>query len=53
MMGVLMSGISGWLVEKYTGDTLKNITLTVPVAGYNFSITLFLIVTIIVRFWLF
>jgi len=53
IIGVIMSGISGELVEKFTGDTLKNITITVPIAGYNFSVTLFFIVTIIVKYWLF
>ena len=53
IIGIVLSGISGELVEKFTGDALKNITITVPIAGYNFSITLFFIVTIIVRYWLF
>ena len=53
IIGAIMSGISEELVEIYTGDTLKNITIPVPIAGYNFSITLFFIVTIVVRYWLF
>jgi len=53
IVGVVLSGVSGELVERLTGDVLRNITITVPIAGYNFSITLFFIVTIIVRYWLF
>jgi hypothetical protein len=53
IVGVIMSGISGELLEKFTGDALKMITLRVPIAGYNFSITLFFIVTILVKSWLF
>lgn len=53
LIGIAMSGISGELVERFTRDTLKNITITVPIAGFNFSVTLFFIATIVVRFWLF
>ncbi len=52
-IGVVLSGVSGELVEKVSGNLLKNITLTVPIAGFNFSITFFFIVTMIVRFALF
>lgn len=53
IVGVIMSGISGELVEAFTGDILKIITITVPIAGHNFSITLFFIATILVKSWLF
>lgn len=53
LIGIVMSGISGQLVESFTGDSLKNITLTVPIAGFNFSVPLFIIATLMVRFWLF
>lgn len=49
IIGFIMSGISGKLVENFTGGILKKITITVPIAGYNFSITLFFITAIIVR----
>ena len=52
-IGVVLSGASGELVERVSGDLLKNITLTVEIVGINFSITLFFIVTMIVRFVLF
>jgi len=48
-----MSGISGEIVEKFTGDTLKTITLTVKIADINFSISLFFIATLVVRLLLF
>lgn len=53
LIAVFLSGISGEIVERFTGDTLKNITLTVEIAGINFSITLFFIATLIVRYALF
>jgi len=53
VIAVIISGISGELVERFTGDTLKTITLTVEIAGTNFSISLFLITTWVVRFLLF
>lgn len=53
IVGVIMSGISGELLEKFTGDSLKMITITVPIAGCNFSITLFFIATILLKFWIF
>jgi hypothetical protein len=53
LIGIFMSGISGELIEKFTGDLLKNITITVEIAGFHFSITLFFLATIIVRFLLF
>ncbi len=53
LIGIILSGVSGGLVERFTGDFFKNITITVPIAGFNFSITLFFIITLIVRFLLF
>jgi hypothetical protein len=53
LVAVVLSGISGEIVERFTGDALKNISLTVEIAGVNFSITLFVIATLIVRLVLF
>lgn len=53
LIGVIMSGISGEILEKFTGNSLKNVTWTTSFKEFNFSISLFLICTLIVRFWLF
>ncbi len=53
IIAVIMSGISGEIVEKFTGDTLKTITLTVEIADINFSVSLFFIATFAVRLLLF
>jgi hypothetical protein len=53
LIGVFLSGISGEVLEKFTGDTLKNSTLTAEIAGINFSVTLFFMATLIVRYTFF
>jgi len=53
IVGVIASGISGELVERFSGDVLKNISWTVEIGGMNFSISLFFLVTVMVRFALF
>ncbi len=53
IISVIMSGISGEIVEKVTADSLKMITLTVEIAGINFSVSFFFIATLVVRLLLF
>jgi len=53
IIGVIASGISGELVENFTGDFFKTILIPIPIGDYNFSISAFIIVTAIVRYTLF
>jgi hypothetical protein len=52
-VGSIFSLVAGALVEAFTGDLLKKITLTFKILGYNVSLTVFTIVTFIVKIWLF
>lgn len=51
--GIIFSGISEQIVEAFSGDYFKGYFLFIPIGPFNFSITVFTIVTIIVNFWLF
>jgi hypothetical protein len=52
-IGTLFSLVAASLVEAFTNDFLKTISLTVEVKNYKFSITLFAIATLLVKFGLF
>ena len=52
-VGSVFSLVAGALVEAFTGDLLKKITLTIEVGDLHFSITAFAIATFIVKVWLF
>lgn len=52
-VGTLFSMVAGAIVEAFTGDLLKTITLTITIKGIKFSITVFAIATFIVKVWLF
>lgn len=52
-VGSLFSLIAGMLVEAFTGDLLKTITLTIEIGDFHISITVFAIVTFIVKVRLF
>lgn len=52
-IGSVFSLVAGALVEAFTGDLLKTITLTFEVFGFQFSFTVFAIATFIVKVWLF
>ena len=51
--GMVCSLVAGSLVEAFTGDLLKKISLNIEISGINFSITVFAIATLIVKIWLF
>jgi hypothetical protein len=53
LLSAVLSAISGALIEKYTGDTFKRISWTVKVWKFDFSFTLFPILTIILKYLLF
>jgi hypothetical protein len=52
-IGSIFSLVAGELVEAVTGDWLKTITLTIEIGDFHISITVFAIVTFIVKVWLF
>jgi hypothetical protein len=52
-VGSVFSLVAGALVEAFTGDLLKKITLTIEIGDFHISITVFAIVTFIVKVWLF
>jgi ABC-type polysaccharide/polyol phosphate export permease len=52
-VGSFFSLVAGEIVEAFTGDLLKAITLTIEIGDIHFSITAFAIATFIVKVWLF
>ena len=53
LISVILSGFCGTIIERVSGDFLKRISLPLSVGHYNFSISLFVIVTPILKFILF
>lgn len=53
LIGSVVSLVSGYLVEAFTGDLLKKLTLTISIGDFDVSITAFAIATFIVKVWLF
>lgn len=53
MVGILLSAVVGALIEAFTGDFLKKILIPIEIKGIKFSISLFAIVTIIVKLVIF
>ena len=52
-IGGVTSWISGEFVEQITGNLLKKINFKVYILGKKFSVTLFAVVTLAVKFWFF
>lgn len=52
-IGVLLSMVAGSLVKAFTGNTLKMILIPINIKGFKFSISVFVIVTFIVKVLLF
>ena len=52
-VGSVCSLVAGSLVEAFTGNILKTISLTISIKDFNMSISAFAISTAIVRLWLF
>ena len=53
MVGIILSMVAGTIVESITGEHLKKIMINIEIFGFNISITMFIIVTIIVKILLF
>ncbi len=52
-VGAVFSLIAATIVESFTGDALKTIFLSFEIGPFHFSVSLFVIATLIVRVWLF
>ena|SRR2546428_5519488 len=53
IVGAVLSLAAASLIEAVTGDTLKGILITVKVYGFEFSVSLFTVATVILKFALF
>jgi hypothetical protein len=51
--GALISLVLGTLIEAVTGDLLKGILITLDFYGFKFSVSLFVIATIVLRVLIF
>jgi len=52
-VGAVLSFFATAIVEEVTGDWLKPYLIEFEILGFEFSVSLFFIATVIVRFWLF
>ncbi len=52
-ISVILTGISGEIIESVSGDFLKKIFLMIEYENYKFSVSLFVILTLILRYSLF
>jgi len=53
IIGIVLTGVSQLLLQAVTGDILEKILLNIEIKGYNFSLTLFAIFTVLLKFLLF
>jgi hypothetical protein len=51
--GFILSGVAGGIIESFSGNYLKNILIPIKIGEFTFSISVFFILTIGLRFWLF
>jgi hypothetical protein len=49
----ILTGISGDLLESLTGDFFEKINLSFPIGNFRINIPLFVILTILIKIWLF
>ena len=52
-ISLILSTVAGKLIESFSGDLLKNIFFVVKLWKFDVSISLFAILTIILKIWLF
>lgn len=52
-VGIILAAISGQIVEAFSGDFLKEIFVIVPIGPFNFSLSLFVLLTFIVKILIF
>lgn len=51
--GAITSLAVGALIEAFTGDLLKGVLIPIKIMGFEFSVSLFLIATIALKFMIF
>jgi len=49
----ILSSLVGTLIDAYGGRFLRNVTLTVPIWKFKFSISIFAILTFVIKIWWF
>lgn len=52
-LNLIFSSLIGTIIEAYGGDILKNITLTIKIWKFSFSITIFAILVFVIKLWWF
>lgn len=53
IIGIITSAVAASFVERLNGNVLKKIFLTFEIKEFKFSISVFVIVTFLVKIWLF
>lgn len=49
----IFSGIIGEMIEKNGGAFLKKVFIQIPIRKFNFSVSVFAVSVIIIKYWLF
>jgi hypothetical protein len=49
----ILSAFVGTFLESLSGDTLKKIFIVIPLWKFNISVSLFFIITILIKWWWF
>ncbi len=53
LIGIITSAIAGKIIESFTGNILKKIFIPITIGPIKFSISMFFIITILVKILLF
>jgi hypothetical protein len=53
LISVILSGVCGTMIENVSGDSLKKISIPITIGKYTFSVSLFVIVTLLLKFIIF
>jgi hypothetical protein len=48
-----LTGLAGDILEDFTGDFFKNIHLSFPILNFRINVPAFVILTFLLKFWLF
>jgi len=52
-VGLILSAFVGEWIESLTGDFFKNIMVIIPIGKYEFSISAFVVLVIVLKIWIF
>ncbi len=52
LVSIILSGIIGSVIEKFGGDFLKKYSYNFKVYGVNFSVTVFALLVMIIKFFI-